>query len=152
MEEKCVHVARVRKGDGAGGSVVLQVEPEDLRGDRVGLHLVQGRQGGDKVVEVDFGMIFYSKVVNDKHETDRESQVAKKTGSGSFNKAEGRQERDKATVTKLTGFFEAVHCLVDPEEAVPFPGRVDLDIREERETRQDFRGIGVDVDFDELRR
>ncbi len=47
--------------------------------------------------------------------------MAKQTGSGSFKKAEGRQERDKATVTKLTGFFEAVHCLVDSEEAVSLP-------------------------------
>ncbi len=63
-----------------------------------------------------------------------------------------KRETNKATVTKLTGFFEAVHCLVDPEEAVPLPGLVDLEEREERETRQDFRGIRVDVDFDELRR
>jgi hypothetical protein len=48
-EEKRVHIARVREGDGAGGSVVVQSEPEELRGERVGLHLVQGRQGKDKV-------------------------------------------------------------------------------------------------------
>ena len=51
----------------------------------------------------------------------------------------------------MTGFFKAVHCLVDPEEAVPLAGRVDLDEGEERETGQDFRRVRVDKDFDELR-
>ena len=44
-EEKRVHVAGVREGDGAGDSVVVESETEKLRGDRVGLYLVQGRQG-----------------------------------------------------------------------------------------------------------
>jgi hypothetical protein len=78
--------------------------------------------------------------------------VTKQTGSGRFKKAKRRQERDKATVTELTGFFKAVHCLVDPEEAVPLAGRVDLDEGEERETGQDFRRVRVDKDFYELRR
>ncbi len=72
-EKKRIHVAGVREGDGAGGSVMVQGEPEELRGNRVGLHLVQGRQSGDKEVEVDFGVIFDSKVVKDKHKTDRAS-------------------------------------------------------------------------------
>ncbi len=78
--------------------------------------------------------------------------MTEQTGSESFNKAKGRQERDKATVTELTGFFKAVHGLVDPEEAVPLAGRVDLDEGEERETGQDFRRVRVDKDFYELRR
>jgi hypothetical protein len=51
----------------------------------------------------------------------------------------------------LTGFFKAVHGLVDPDEVVPLAGRVDLDEGEERETGQDFRRVRVDKDFDELR-
>jgi hypothetical protein len=78
--------------------------------------------------------------------------VTKQARIGSFKKAKGRQERDKATVTELTGFFKAVHCLVDPEQAVPRSGRVDLDEGEERETGQDFRRVRVNKDFYELRR
>ncbi len=78
--------------------------------------------------------------------------MTKQTGSGSLKKAKGRQERDKAMVAKLTGFFKAVHYLVDPEEAVSLAGRVDLSEGEERETGQDFRRVGVDKDFYELRR
>ena len=78
--------------------------------------------------------------------------MTEQTGSGSFKKAKGRQERDKTTVGELTGFFKAVHCLVDPEEAVPLAGRVDLDEGEERETGQDFRRVRVDIDFNKLRR
>jgi hypothetical protein len=78
--------------------------------------------------------------------------VTKQARSRSFKKAKRRQERDKATVAELTGFFKAVHCLVDPEEAVPLPGRVDLDVGKERETGQDFRRVRVDIDFDKLRR
>jgi hypothetical protein len=78
--------------------------------------------------------------------------VARQTGSGGFNKAKGRQGRDKATVAELNGFLKAAHRLVDPEEAVPLPGRVDLDVGEERETGQDFRRVRVDINFDELRR
>ena len=78
--------------------------------------------------------------------------MTKQTGSGSFDKAERRQERDKATVAELTGFFKAVHCLVDPEEAVPLPGRFDLDEGKERETGQDFRRVRIDIDFYKLRR
>jgi hypothetical protein len=70
--------------------------------------------------------------------------VKKQTGSGNLKKTKGRQERDKAMVAKLTGFFKDVHCLVDPEEAVP---------REmERETEQDFRRVRVNIDVYELRR
>ena len=52
----------------------------------------------------------------------------------------------------MTGFFKAVHCLVDPEEAVPLPGRVDLDEGKERETGQDCRRVRVDINFYKLRR
>ncbi len=76
--------------------------------------------------------------------------MTKQTGSGSFKKSKGRQ--DKATVTELTSFFKAVHCLVDPEQAVPLPGRVDLDVGKERKTGQDFRRVRVDIDFYKLRR
>jgi hypothetical protein len=106
---------------------VVERETEKLRGDRMSLDLVQGRQGGDKEVEVDHGVILHSKVVDDENKTDRTSEVTKQTGSGSFNKAERRQERNKATVAELTGFFKAVHRLVDPEEAVPLSGQVGLD-------------------------
>ncbi len=116
------------------------------------LDLVQGRQGGDKEVEVDLGVILHSKVVDDENKTDRASKMAEQTGSGSFDKTKGRQERDKTTVTQLTGFLKTVHGLVDPEEAVPLAGRVDLEEGEERETGQDFRRIRVDIDFDKLRR
>ncbi len=37
-------------------------------------------------------------------------------------------------------------------QAVPLPGRVDLDVGKERETGQDFRRIRVDIDFYKLRR
>ncbi len=118
----------------------------------MGLHLVHGRQGRDKEIEVDFGVIFHSKVV-DENKTDGTSEVTKQTGgSGSFNKTERRQERNKATVAELTGFFKAVHRLIDPEEAVPLPGQVDLDERQERETGQDFRRVRANKDFKELRR
>ena len=56
-EKKRVHVTGLREGDGAGDSVVAESKTEKLRGDRVGLHLVQGRQGRDKEIEVDFGVI-----------------------------------------------------------------------------------------------
>ena len=72
-EKKRVHVAGVRECDGAGDSVVVESKTEKLRGDRVGLHLVQGRQGRDKEIEVDFGVIFHSKVVDDENKTDRAS-------------------------------------------------------------------------------
>jgi hypothetical protein len=123
---------------------VVESETEKLRGDRVGLDLVQGRQGSDKEIEVDFGVILHSKVVDDENKTDRASEVTEQTGSG-------RDRRDKATVTELTGFFKVVHCLVDPEEAVPLARRVDLDEGEERETGHDFRRVRVDKDFYELR-
>ncbi len=63
----------VREGNGAGGSVVVESETEKLRGDRVGLDLVQGRQGSDKKIEVDFGVILHSKVVDEENKTDRAS-------------------------------------------------------------------------------
>jgi hypothetical protein len=131
---------------------VVEREAEKLRGYRVSLDLIQGRQGGDKEVEVDLGVILHSKVVDDENKTDRASKVTEQTGSGSFDEAKGRQERDKTTVTQLTGFLKTVHGLVDPEEAVPLAGRVDLDEGEERETGQDFRRVRVDIDFNKLRR
>ncbi len=67
-------------------------------------------------------------------------------------KTKRRQERVKGMVAELTGFFKAVHCLVNLEEAVPLPGPFDLDVGEERETGQDLRRVGVDIDFDKLRR
>ncbi len=75
MEEKCVHITGVREGNGTSGSVVVESEAEklQLRGDRVGLDLVQGRQGSDKEIEVDFGVILRSKVVDDENKTDRAS-------------------------------------------------------------------------------
>ncbi len=72
-EEKRVHVTGVREGKSAGGSVVVESETEKLRGDRVGLDLVQSRQGSDKEIEVDFGVILHSKVVDDENKTDRAS-------------------------------------------------------------------------------
>ncbi len=72
-EEKRVHVAGVREGDCAGFSVVVDSETEKLRGDRVGLYLVQDRQGRDKEIDVDFGVILHSKVVDDENKTDRMS-------------------------------------------------------------------------------
>ncbi len=44
VEEQRVHVTGVREGDGAGDSVVVESETKKLRGDRVGVYLVQGRQ------------------------------------------------------------------------------------------------------------
>ena len=52
---------------------MVQSETEKLRGDRVGLDLVQSRQGSDKKIEVDFGVILHSKVVDDENKTDRAS-------------------------------------------------------------------------------
>jgi hypothetical protein len=72
-EKKRVHVTGVREGDGAGDSVVAESKTEKLRGDRVGLYLVQSRQGRDKEIEVDFGVILHSKVVDDENKTDRTS-------------------------------------------------------------------------------
>ena len=112
---------------------MVEREAEKLRGYRVSLDLIQGRQGGDKEVEVDRGVILHSKVVDDENKTDRASKVTEQTGSGSFDKTKGRQERDKTTVTQLTGFLKTAHGLVHPEEAVPLAGRVDLDEGEERE-------------------
>ncbi len=39
---------------------MVESETEKLRGDRVGLDLVQGRQGIDKEIEVDFGVIHFT--------------------------------------------------------------------------------------------
>jgi hypothetical protein len=72
-EKERVHVAGVRECDGAGDSVVVKCKTEKLRGDWVCLHLVQGRQGRDKEIEVDFGVIFHSKVVDDENKADRTS-------------------------------------------------------------------------------
>ncbi len=129
---------------------MVERETVKLRGDRMSLDLVQGRQGGDKEVEVDLGVILYSKVVDDENKTDRASKMTEQTGNGSFDKAKGRQERDKATVTQLTGFLKTVHGLVDPEETVPLAGRVDLDEGEERETGQGLRRVRVDIDLNKL--
>jgi hypothetical protein len=52
---------------------MVQSETEKLRGERVDLHLVQGRQGSNKEIEVDFRVILHSKVVDDEHKTDRTS-------------------------------------------------------------------------------
>ena len=46
---------------------MVEREAEKLRGYRVSLDLIQGRQGGDKEVEVDLGVILHSKVVDDEN-------------------------------------------------------------------------------------
>jgi hypothetical protein len=87
-------VEEKRDGAGDGGeevtgphdTVMVESETEKLRGDRVSLYLVQGRQGRDKEIEVDFGVILHSKVVDDENKTDKTSYVTKQTGSGSFKK------------------------------------------------------------------
>ncbi len=50
---------------------MVESETEKLRGDRMSLYLVQGRQGRDKEIEVDFGVILHSKVLDDENKTDR---------------------------------------------------------------------------------
>jgi hypothetical protein len=96
-------------------------------------------------------VIFHSKVVNDKNEANGACGVSKKTGGRRFEKIEGRQKSDKATVTELPSFLQAVHGAVDPEEDVAFSGFVDLDVGKQRETRQDVRRVRVDIDTDVLR-
>ncbi len=96
-------------------------------------------------------MIFHSKVVNDKNEANGASGVSKKTGGRRFEKIKGRQKSDKATVTELPSFLQAVHGTVDPEEDVAFSRFVDLDVGKERKTRQDVRRVRIYIDTDVLR-
>ncbi len=96
-------------------------------------------------------MIFYSKVVNDMNEANGASDASKETGGRRFEKINGRQKSDKATVTELPSFLQAVHGAVDPEEDVAFSGFVDLDVGKERKTRQNVRRVRIYIDMDVLR-
>ncbi len=68
--------------------------------------------------------------------------MTKQTGSGSFDKAERRQERDKATVAELTGFLKAVIVLSIRKRQYFFPDESTL--RKGRRERLDKTSGGYE--------
>ncbi len=91
LEER-IDVSGVDDGEGALGEVVADGGAEELVSDRVGLDMIEGRQGRDEEVEVGEIGVLDTEIVDDEDKGHRAGKVAEEARSGRLDKARLKQK------------------------------------------------------------
>jgi hypothetical protein len=91
LEER-VDVSGVGDGEGALGGVVMDGGAKELVGDRVGLNVIEGRQGRDKEIEVGAIGVLDTEIIYYEIKGYRAGKMAEEARGGSLDKARLKQK------------------------------------------------------------